>query len=122
MLERLRPRCQPDGNAPLQLGALLGDSVAQGRDKLTIIADPALGPFGLWLEQLIAESTGKEGTGVVPLADEPLGPPEVYGADRLFAYLRVDGAHDDRRRRPRGRRVPRRALPAAATWTTSAPR
>ncbi len=77
-----------------KLGALLGDSVAQGRDKLTIIADPGVGPFGLWLEQLIAESTGKEGTGVVPLADEPIGSPEVYGGDRLFAYLRLDGAHD----------------------------
>ena len=71
-----------------------GDSVAQGRDKLTIIADAVVGPFGLWLEQLIAESTGKEGTGVVPLADEPIGAPDVYGTDRLFAYLRLDGEHD----------------------------
>ena len=79
MLERSGPGAGPADNVPLQLGALLGDSVAQGRDKLTIIADPALGPFGLWLEQLIAESTGKEGTGVVPLADEPIGSPAVYG-------------------------------------------
>ena len=94
MLERSGPGAGPADNAPLKLGALLGDSVAQGRDKLTIIADPGVGPFGLWLEQLIAESTGKEGTGVVPLADEPIGAPDVYGGDRLFAYLRLDGSHD----------------------------
>ena len=79
VLERSGPGAGPADNVPLQLGALLGDSVGPGRDKLTIIADPALGPFGLWLEQLIAESTGKEGTGVVPLADEPIGSPSVYG-------------------------------------------
>jgi transaldolase/glucose-6-phosphate isomerase len=94
VLERSGPGASPADNVPLQLGALLGDSVGQGRDKLTIIADPAVGPFGLWLEQLIAESTGKEGTGVVPLADEPIGSPAGYGPDRLFAYLRVDGTHD----------------------------
>ncbi len=94
VLERSGPGASPADNAPLQLGALLGESVGQGRDKLTIIADPAVGPFGLWLEQLIAESTGKEGTGVVPLADEPIGSPAVYGPDRLFAYLRLDGTHD----------------------------
>lgn len=94
VLGRSGPGAGPADNAPLKLGALLGDSVRQGRNKLTIIADPAVGPFGLWLEQLIAESTGKEGTGVVPLADEPIGPPGVYGSDRLFTYLRVDGSHD----------------------------
>jgi glucose-6-phosphate isomerase len=94
VLERSGPGAGPADNAPLQLGALLGDSVRQGRDKVTIIADPAVGPIGLWLEQLLAESTGKEGTGVVPLADEPIGPPDVYAADRLFAYLRLDGTHD----------------------------
>jgi glucose-6-phosphate isomerase len=95
VLERSGPDADPAENEPLQLGALLGDSVAAGRDKLTIIADPVVGSIGLWLEQLIAESTGKEGTGVVPLADERLGVPEAYGDDRLFAYLRRDGTHDD---------------------------
>src|SRR6478735_5748689 len=94
VLERSGPDADAAANEPLRLGALLGDSVAAGRDKLTIIADPVVGSIGLWLEQLIAESTGKEGTGVVPLADEPIGPPEVYGGDRVFAYLRLDGSHD----------------------------
>jgi transaldolase / glucose-6-phosphate isomerase len=88
------PGSDPHANAPLQLGGLLGDAVRSGRDKLTILADPAIGPIGLWLEQLLAESTGKDGTGVVPLADEPIGEPAVYGEDRQFAYLRLDGTHD----------------------------
>jgi glucose-6-phosphate isomerase len=94
VLQRSGPDTDPQENEPLKLGALLGDSVAAGRDKLTIITDPAVGSIGLWLEQLLAESTGKDGTGVVPCADEPIGPPDVYGDDRLFAYLRRDGTHD----------------------------
>jgi transaldolase/glucose-6-phosphate isomerase len=89
------PDADPAANVSLQLGALLGDSVAAGRDKLTLVVDPVVGSIGLWLEQLIAESTGKDGTGMVPLADERLGPPEVYGEDRVFAYLRRDGTHDE---------------------------
>jgi transaldolase / glucose-6-phosphate isomerase len=88
------PGTDPARNAPLHLGAALGAGVRAGRDKLTIVTDPGIGPFGLWLEQLIAESTGKNGTGVVPLAEERLGPPAVYGDDRLFAYLRLDGTND----------------------------
>ncbi len=94
VVERSGPQADAAGNAPLALGALLADAVRGGRDKLTIIADPAVGPIGLWLEQLLAESTGKNGTGVVPLADEPIGDPAVYADDRQFAYLRLDGAHD----------------------------
>ncbi len=78
----------------LQLGAILGGLARAGRDKLTLLTSPSLGAFGLWLEQLIAESTGKEGTGVVPLADEAPGEPGVYGADRVFAHLRADATHD----------------------------
>jgi transaldolase / glucose-6-phosphate isomerase len=85
---------RPDHNTPLVLGATLAAAVRRGADKLTLVCSPPLGPFGLWLEQLLAESTGKDGTGVVPLADEPLGPPSVYGADRVFAYLRLDATHD----------------------------
>jgi hypothetical protein len=55
-----------------------------GRDKLTVVLDPAVVTLGLWIEQLVAESLGKDGTGVVPIVGEPVGPPEVYGADRLF--------------------------------------
>jgi hypothetical protein len=68
-----------------------------GRDKLTLVASPAIASFGTWVEQLIAESTGKEGQGILPIVGEPLGPPEVYGDDRLFVHLRVndDSSHDD---------------------------
>jgi glucose-6-phosphate isomerase len=90
------PGTNPEANVPLGLGAALGDHVRAGRDKCTFVTSPGLGPIGLWLEQLLAESTGKNGTGVVPLADEPLGAPAVYGPDRFFAYLRLDGdgTHD----------------------------
>ncbi len=72
-------------NPGLWLGGALGLLAELGRDKLTFIADPALRSLADWLEQLIAESTGKEGTGIVPIANEPLGAPGSYGADRLFA-------------------------------------
>jgi len=67
----------------------------KGRDKLTLVTSPAISSFGLWVEQLIAESTGKEGRGIVPVAGEPLGPPEHYGDDRVFVYLRLDGDAND---------------------------
>jgi transaldolase/glucose-6-phosphate isomerase len=69
------------------LGAVFAESARAGRDKITIIAPPPLETFGLWAEQLIAESTGKEGKGLVPIAGEALGAPEVYGNDRLFVRL-----------------------------------
>ena len=56
---------------------------------------PGIGSYGLWVEQLIAESTGKEGKGILPVADEPLGPPEVYGRDRFFVALTLMGESDD---------------------------
>jgi glucose-6-phosphate isomerase len=77
-------------NPGVALGLVMGAAAQQGRDKLTLVADPALEPFGLWIEQLIAESTGKRGTGIVPIAGEPLGPPAAYGADRLFVRLRLE--------------------------------
>ena len=73
------------------LGAAMATLALKGRDKLTLVTSPAIGSFGLWVEQLIAESTGKEGKGIVPVAGEPLGDPADYGDDRLFVYLRVDG-------------------------------
>ena len=81
-------------NPGLALGALLGESALAGRDKLTILADAPLLTFGSWLEQLIAESSGKEGVGIVPVDREPLGVPSVYGDDRLFVYLRQTGEFD----------------------------
>jgi transaldolase / glucose-6-phosphate isomerase len=71
------------------LGALLGELAMQGRDKLTFVFSPAVAPFGDWIEQLIAESTGKEGRGILPIVGEPLAPPAAYGGDRVFVVLRV---------------------------------
>ena len=82
-------------NPSIALGLAIGAAAASGRDKLTLIVPPSLEPFGLWVEQLIAESTGKKGTGVVPIAGEPVGDAAVYGTDRLFVRLRTsesDGA------------------------------
>lgn len=91
-------QCGPDvpagRNPGLALGALMAQAALDGRDKLTIVADPGLESVGSWLEQLIAESTGKQGKGVVPIDLEPLGKPSDYGNDRVFAYLRKSGAHD----------------------------
>jgi transaldolase/glucose-6-phosphate isomerase len=82
-------------NPGARLGAALGTLATQGRDKLTFITTKPIDSVGLWIEQLIAESTGKEGKGILPVAGEALGPPEVYGNDRIFVYLHTgkpDGA------------------------------
>ncbi len=89
------PDVPPNENPGFQLGTALGvAALEQGRDKVTIVASPGIGSFGAWLEQLIAESTGKDGKGLIPIAAEPLGKPEVYGTDRIFAYLRLDDGAD----------------------------
>ena len=85
----------PESNSGLWLGCVKGDLAQQGRDKLTFAVSEPISSFGLWVEQLIAESTGKEGKGVLPVADEPLGDPEVYGDDRVFAYLRNEDEPDE---------------------------
>ncbi|HET9074520.1 MAG TPA: bifunctional transaldolase/phosoglucose isomerase [Solirubrobacteraceae bacterium] len=77
-----------ESNPGLWLGATIGEFANQGRDKLTFVVSEPLASFGLWVEQLVAESTGKHGKGILPVADEPLGAPEVYGEDRVFVYLR----------------------------------
>ncbi|HEX9369252.1 MAG TPA: hypothetical protein VF921_21655 [Vicinamibacterales bacterium] len=79
-------------NAGLELGAFIGAAAAAGRDKLTVALPPSLRTLGLWIEQLIAESTGKHGKGALPVVDEPLGVPEEYGDDRAFVALSTD--HD----------------------------
>jgi glucose-6-phosphate isomerase/transaldolase/glucose-6-phosphate isomerase len=80
--------CRADQDNPgLQLGAALGELALQGRDKLTFIVDEPLESFGLWAEQLVAESTGKEGRGILPIADEPLVPAAEYGDDRVFLHV-----------------------------------
>ncbi|MBT8491276.1 MAG: glucose-6-phosphate isomerase, partial [Deltaproteobacteria bacterium] len=84
--------CPIDGNnVGARLGVVLGEMAKAGRDKVTIIASPAVESFGDWAEQLIAESTGKEGKGILPVVGEKLGTPDNYGDDRLFVYLRLDG-------------------------------
>jgi transaldolase / glucose-6-phosphate isomerase len=79
----------PVENPGVILGAILGTCQRRGRDKVTIIASKGISDFGAWLEQLLAESTGKLGKGIVPFDAEPLGAPPVYGNDRVFAYLRL---------------------------------
>ncbi len=78
-------------NPCFELGAALGGLARAGRDKVTFMTSPALAAFPAWLEQLIAESTGKDGKGIVPVADETPGAPEVYGADRFFVSFSLDG-------------------------------
>src|SRR5262249_44230139 len=82
---------EPD-DPGLVLGATMGELARQGRDKVTLLLPDELATFGLWLEQLLAESTGKEGTGLVPIAGEPVGDPALYGSDRLFVSLSPDGS------------------------------
>jgi transaldolase / glucose-6-phosphate isomerase len=84
----------PADNPGVTLGIILGLAAKAGRDKATIIASPALADFGAWLEQLLAESTGKHGRGIIPVDGEPLGPPECYGNDRVFIDLRLAAERD----------------------------
>jgi transaldolase/glucose-6-phosphate isomerase len=91
--------CRADGaaaeeNPGLALGAALGALAGRGRDKVTIAASPGIGDLAAWLEQLLAESTGKRGRGLIPIAGEPLGPPTAYGEDRVFVQLRLRTAPD----------------------------
>ncbi|HCE02151.1 MAG TPA: transaldolase [Acidobacteria bacterium] len=81
-------------NPGVRLGLVLGLAAAAGRDKVTLLLSPAIAPLGGWLEQLLAESTGKNGLGVIPIVDESLGAPGDYGADRLFVVMRLAGESD----------------------------
>ncbi len=92
--------CQPDralsDNPAVQLGLVLGEGAGQGRDKMTLVRPPGLRSLGAWIEQLIAESTGKSGKGLIPISDEPLRSAPEYGADRLFIDIQL-AAQVDRR-------------------------
>jgi len=95
MAEACSPETELVVNPGAVLGIVLGLAALNGKDKLTLIADDKLKPLGAWLEQLIAESSGKEGRGIIPIDDEPLMAADSYRADRIFAYLRHDGQQDD---------------------------
>ena len=84
----------PDANAGVALGIFLGTAAAHGRNKLTFALAPSVQALGAWLEQLVAESTGKGGLGIVPVDGEPLGPAETYGSDRVFVHLRTASESD----------------------------
>src|SRR6185436_19683975 len=96
--ERMLSACAPgvpaEENPGLVLGTIMGVAHNKGIDKLTLAASPGIHDLGAWLEQLLAESTGKEGKGIVPVDREKLSGPDAYGDDRLFAYLRLEDAPD----------------------------
>jgi transaldolase / glucose-6-phosphate isomerase len=94
MLHSCAPSVPAADNPGVVLGAVLGTLANQGRDKVTLITSPGVADLGAWLEQLLAESTGKEGKGLIPVDRESLGAPEVYGSDRIFIYIRLDTAPD----------------------------
>jgi glucose-6-phosphate isomerase/transaldolase/glucose-6-phosphate isomerase len=77
-----------ESNSGLWLGSVASELARRGRDKLTLVVSPPIESFGMWIEQLVAESTGKHGRGILPVVDEPLAAPEAYGNDRVIVYLR----------------------------------
>lgn len=88
--------CVPVAENPgMVLGAVMGELALHGRDKVTFLVPDSVATLGMWLEQLLAESTGKEGTGLLPVAGETVGLPAVYGEDRLFVHLRLKGESDE---------------------------
>ena len=92
--ESMTKKCHPDvaidDNPGIQLGAFIGSFALQGRNKLTLVTSDSVKSFGLWIEQLIAESTGKEGKGIIPITGEPLLSPHHYAQDRVFAYISTE--------------------------------
>ena len=89
MVRSCGPDVPPAENPGVALGVIMAELAKSGRDKVTLIASPGIADFGAWLEQLLAELTGKLGKGLVPIDAEPLGPPDVYGQDRVFVYMRL---------------------------------
>jgi transaldolase/glucose-6-phosphate isomerase len=85
------PEVPPEDNPGVLLGTVLGSLAQQGRNKVTLISSPEIWDMSVWLEQLLGESTGKQGLGLIPISEEKVGPPEVYGKDRVFVYLSVEG-------------------------------
>ncbi len=94
MVRACGARVAVEENPGAVLGVILGTAANAGRDKVTIIASPAISDLGAWLEQLLAESTGKDGKGIIPVDRETLTTPEVYGSDRVFVYVRLESGAD----------------------------
>ncbi|MBD2531764.1 bifunctional transaldolase/phosoglucose isomerase [Nostoc flagelliforme FACHB-838] len=94
MVHSCAPSVPAKDNPGVVLGIILGALANQGRDKVTLITSPLIADLGGWLEQLLAESTGKDNLGLIPIDREPLGDPKVYGSDRLFVYIRLESAPD----------------------------
>ncbi len=93
--ESCRNISDPAANPGISLGIKLGNSYLNGRDKLTLLCSPSISSFGLWLEQLVAESTGKDGEGMLPIIEEPVCGPGKYGQDRVFVVLRLSGDNNN---------------------------
>jgi transaldolase / glucose-6-phosphate isomerase len=100
MVRSCGPDVPPQENPGVQLGLAMGLAGLEGHDKVTILSSKKIADFGAWAEQLIAESTGKDGKGLIPIEGEPLGDPSLYGKDRFFIDIRTEGesdtAHDDK--------------------------
>ncbi len=94
MVEACKPSTPVEENPGVMLGLIMGSSARLGRDKITLVTSPGISDLGAWLEQLIAESTGKLGKGIIPVDREALAAPEAYGKDRIFAYVRLSTAAD----------------------------
>jgi transaldolase / glucose-6-phosphate isomerase len=94
MVRACGPNSSVEENPGAALGIILGSAAVAGRDKVTIITSPGISDLGAWLEQLLAESTGKIGKGIIPVDREALGQPEVYGNDRVFVYVRLESGPD----------------------------
>ena len=96
MVQACMPSVPIDENPGVMLGLILGTAHNQGRNKLTLIVSPGIGDLGAWLEKLVAESTGKAGKGIITVDRESLAAPEAYGSDRLFVYIRLGSAPDEK--------------------------
>jgi transaldolase / glucose-6-phosphate isomerase len=94
MVRACGPNAAVEENPGASLGVILGTAANAGRDKVTIITSPGISDLGAWLEQLLAESTGKIGKGIIPVDRESLGAPDIYGNDRVFVYVRLDSGAD----------------------------
>ncbi len=96
MMKNTSPNLPVARNPGLALGAFLSEAALQGRDKMTILADPEIASIGSWIEQLVAESSGKKGVGIIPIDEEPVQSPEKFQNDRIFIYISVSGKLQDR--------------------------